>query len=140
MLINQQLGNHQWGRFNIDLQGGHFMFKLIAFMMNWRSKLTHIATGDQVIFVTKQAFINVGQFPNISLMEDIALSQALKKVTPPCCLKAKVISSGRRWQKFGVYKTILLMWSLRLRFYLGANPDTLAVLYQRGQFWTASSD
>jgi len=134
-LIEQQLGDKQWGRFDIRLSDGHFMFKIIAWMMNRRSRLTGIATGDQVIFVTKQAFAAVGQYPEIALMEDIALSKALKKVGPPLCLNAKVASSGRRWEHFGIYRTILLMWSLRLRYFFGADPQRLAELYSRGQFW-----
>jgi rSAM/selenodomain-associated transferase 2 len=134
-LIEQHLGNRQWGRFDIQLSGDHFMLNVIAWMMNRRSRLTGIATGDQVIFVTKEAFAAVGLYPEIALMEDIALSKALKKNGPPLCLNAKVTSSGRRWQRYGVYRTILLMWSLRLRYFFGADPQLLAELYSRGQFW-----
>ncbi len=134
-LIEECLGNKQWGRFDIQLSGDHFMLKVIAWMMNRRSRLTGIATGDQVIFVTRTAFAAVGQYPEIALMEDIALSKALKKISPPICLNAKVTSSGRRWERYGIYKTILLMWSLRLRYFFGADPQLLAALYSRGQFW-----
>jgi glycosyltransferase involved in cell wall biosynthesis len=112
-----------------------FMLKVIAFMMNWRSRLTGIVTGDQVLFVSKSAFIAVGCYPEISLMEDIALSRALKKISSPVCLTANVISSARRWQQHGIYKTILLMWSLRLRYWLGADPTLLAELYRTGTLW-----
>ncbi|TAK63479.1 TIGR04283 family arsenosugar biosynthesis glycosyltransferase [Methylobacter sp.] len=135
-LIEQRIGiNKQWGRFDIQLSGDHFMLKIIAWMMNRRSRLTGIATGDQVIFVSKEAFEAVGQYPEIALMEDIALSKALKKISPPVCISAKVTSSGRRWERYGIYRTILLMWSLRLRYFFGAEPQLLAVLYSRGQFW-----
>jgi rSAM/selenodomain-associated transferase 2 len=134
-LIEQHLGNKQWGRFDIQLSGDHFMLKVIAWMMNRRSRLTGIATGDQVIFVSKKAFAATGHYPDISLMEDIALSKALKKISPPVCINAKVISSGRRWERYGLYRTILLMWSLRLRYFFGADPQLLAALYSRGQFW-----
>jgi rSAM/selenodomain-associated transferase 2 len=127
--------NRQWGRFDVALSGSHPMLKVVAWFMNWRSRLTGIATGDQVIFVTKQAFESIGRFPVIPLMEDIALCKKLKKISPPVCLKAKVISSGRRWECVGVFKTILLMWSLRLRYFLGEDPQTLAHLYNRGRFW-----
>ena len=134
-LIQQQLGSRgKWGRFDIQLSGKHFMLKVIAQMMNWRSKLTGIATGDQVIFVTRQAFEAVGQYPEINLMEDIVLCKALKKISPPINLKAKVISSGRRWEHNGIYTTMLLMWSLRLRYFFGADPQTLAFLYTNGTF------
>jgi rSAM/selenodomain-associated transferase 2 len=124
----------QWGRFDIQLSGNHFMLKVISQMMNWRSRLTGIATGDQVIFVTRMAFEKAGPYPEISLMEDIALCKALKKISPPICLKDKVISSGRRWEHNGIYKTILLMWSLRLRYFFGADPQKLAFIYTNGAF------
>jgi glycosyltransferase involved in cell wall biosynthesis len=156
-LIEQDISSRQvWGRFNIELRSEflvptrcvgtqyqraalsnfeQFMFKIIAFMMNWRSRLTGIATGDQTIFVTKTAFNTVGGFPEISLMEDIALSRALKKISTPVCLTAKVKNSARRWQHNGIFKTILLMWSLRLRYWLGADPECLAELYRTGSLW-----
>jgi rSAM/selenodomain-associated transferase 2 len=135
-LIEQHISNNKvWGRFDIQLSGSHFMLKVIARMMNWRSRLTGIATGDQVIFVTREAFAAVGQYPEIALMEDIALSKALKKISPPICINAKVTSSARRWEHYGIYRTILLMWSLRLRYFFGADPRLLADLYSRGQFW-----
>ncbi|PPK77632.1 rSAM/selenodomain-associated transferase 2 [Methylobacter tundripaludum] len=134
-LIERHLGNKQWGRFDIRLSGNHVMLKVIAWMMNRRSRLTGIATGDQVIFVRRETFSAVGQYPEIALMEDIALSKALQKISPPLCLNAKVTSSGRRWERYGIYRTILLMWSLRLRYFFGADPETLAALYCRGQFW-----
>jgi rSAM/selenodomain-associated transferase 2 len=129
-LIQQNISDtRQWGRFDIQLSGDQFMLKVIAQMMNWRSRLTGIATGDQVIFVTRSAFEKAGRYPEINLMEDIALCKALKKISPPICLRDKVISSVRRWEQNGIYKTVLLMWSIRLRYYFGADPQTLAFLY-----------
>lgn len=133
--ITQTINHQQWGRFDIKLSGNHPMLKVIAWLMNYRSRLTGIATGDQVIFLTKQLFESVGQYPVIPLMEDIALCKKLKQISPPICLKAKAISSGRRWEQFGVFKTILLMWSLRLRYFLGEDPQILAYLYNKGAFW-----
>ena len=136
-LVQQKLNSsRKWGRFDIQLSGKHFMLKVIAQMMNWRSRLTGIATGDQVIFVTRLAFEKAGQYPEINLMEDIAICKALRKISPPICLKAKVISSGRRWERYGIYKTILLMWNIRLRYFFGADPQTLAFLYTNGAFTT----
>jgi len=134
-LIQQKISStRQWGRFDIQLSGNSFMLKVIAQMMSWRSRLTGIATGDQVIFVMREAFEKAGQYPEINLMEDIALCKALKKISPPICLKDKVISSGRRWEHNGIYRTILLMWSLRLRYFLGTDPQTLAFLYTNSVF------
>lgn len=132
-LMSQE--NYGWGRFDIQLQGGSFMLSVVATLMNWRSRLTGIATGDQVIFVSKPLFNAVGGYSDIALMEDIDLCIKLKKIASPICLNAKVVSSGRRWEQFGVFKTILLMWSLRLRYFFGENPDVLSELYSRGLFW-----
>ncbi|MCL7423142.1 MAG: TIGR04283 family arsenosugar biosynthesis glycosyltransferase [Methylobacter sp.] len=135
-LIRQQINRPApWGRFDIRLSGDHFMLAVIARMMNWRSRLTGIATGDQVIFVTREAFTAAGGYPDIGLMEDIALSKTLNRISPPLCLQAKVTSSGRRWLQSGLYRTILLMWSLRLRYFFGADPQTLARLYSKGHLW-----
>ena len=134
-LIQEKISlTRQWGHFDIQLSGNLFLLKVIAQMMNWRSRLTGIATGDQVIFVTRQAFEKAGQYPEINLMEDIALCKKLKKISLPICLKDKVISSGRRWEQNGIYRTLLLMWTLRLRYFFGADPKTLAFLYTQSVF------
>jgi len=120
-----------WGRFDVLFDNPKPIFKVIAMMMNLRSRLTGIATGDQCLFVTRQAFQTVGGFPEIALMEDIAMSARLKKYGKPCCLNAKVITSARRWEQHGVFKTILLMWRMRLAYFFGADPDDLAKRYYR---------
>ena len=116
-----------WGRFDVRIAGTHPLLRVIAAMMNLRSRLTGIATGDQAIFVTRAAF-GAG-FPDIALMEDIAISRRLKRVGPPLCIAGPVVTSGRRWERHGVIRTIMLMWSLRLAYWLGANPDWLARRY-----------
>jgi rSAM/selenodomain-associated transferase 2 len=125
------LGYH-WGRFDVSFDSPQPVFKLIAFMMNWRSRLIDIATGDQAMFMTRQAFDAVAGFPEIALMEDIALSASLKKLGRPSCLTDQVITSARRWQQHGILKTILLMWWLRLRYFFGANTADLVARYYRG--------
>lgn len=115
-----------WGRFDVRIDGSACGLGLIAFMMNWRSRLSGIATGDQAIFVTRAAFEQAGGFPDIPLMEDVAFSSRMRRLTKPACLRMKVLTSGRRWEKNGVVTTILNMWRLRLRFFLGANPTDLA--------------
>ena len=124
-----------WGRFDINITGSSPILKVIAQMMNWRSRLTGIATGDQALFVTRQAFDEIGRFPDIEIMEDIAISKKLKKLGTPLCLREKVNSSGRRWEEFGLFRTILIMWWLRLLYFLGAKPEYLSQLYSRGIFW-----
>jgi rSAM/selenodomain-associated transferase 2 len=123
---------HVWGRFNVTIAGRHPMLGLVAFMMNLRSRLTGIATGDQAIFVKRDAFQATGGFPEIPLMEDIALSKKLKRIGPPLCLRERAITSGRRWEAHGVLRTILLMWRLRLAYFLGADPAKLARQYGYG--------
>jgi rSAM/selenodomain-associated transferase 2 len=118
-----------WGRFDVRISGRHPLFPLIAAMMNLRSRLTGIATGDQAIFVDRAAFAAVGGYPDIALMEDIVLSRRLKRLSRPLCLGARALTSGRRWEKHGVVRTILTMWRLRLAFFFGAAPDKLAARY-----------
>ena len=101
-------------------------------MMNWRSRLTGIATGDQAIFVRRATFDAVGGYPAIPLMEDIRLSSTLRCVSSPACLREQVYTSGRRWESRGVVPTILLMWTLRLAFFCGADPVRLARRYGCG--------
>jgi rSAM/selenodomain-associated transferase 2 len=118
-----------WGRFDVMIAGKERVLSVIAFFMRLRSRLTGIATGDQGMFVRRTAFSAVGGFPPIALMEDIALSKALKHMGRPLCLRERVITSGRRWQERGLLRTVVLMWCLRLAFFFGADPDRLARRY-----------
>ena len=118
-----------WGRFDVRIDGRHPLLPLVALSMNQRSRLTGIATGDQTLFVHRAAFERVGGYPEIALMEDIALSKRLKREGPPLCLSDRVITSGRRWESRGVVRTILHMWALRLAYAFGAPPETLARRY-----------
>ena len=113
------------GSFDIRIAGGG-QLKVVALMMNLRSRATGIATGDQAMFVTREAFARAGGFPAIALMEDIALSARLKRQSLPLCLHARVTTSGRRWRQHGMLRSILLMWRLRLSYFLGADPQHLA--------------
>ena len=117
-----------WGRFDVRIDGGGLL-RVVAIMMNWRSRLTGIATGDQAMFMTRAAFDKAGGFPQIALMEDVALSVRLKRFGRPCALRARVTTSARRWRKHGTMRIVLLMWRLRLRFFLGADPAKLARAY-----------
>ena len=118
-----------WGRFDVRIEGENRLLPVIAFFMNLRSRATGIATGDQAIFVRREAFKRAGGFPPVELMEDIALSRSLKRVSRPLCLADKVVTSGRRWERRGVLRTVFLMWWLRLGFFFGAAPANLARLY-----------
>ena len=119
-----------WGRFDVDIQGRPRMLRVVAALMNLRSRATGIATGDQAMFCTRAAFAQAGGFPVQPLMEDIELSRRLKRLGPPACLRARVRTSGRRWEQRGVWRTILLMWRLRWRYWRGASPDSLARAYR----------
>jgi rSAM/selenodomain-associated transferase 2 len=117
-----------WGRFDVRFNAGG-LFSLIAALMNLRSRLTGISTGDQAMFVTRAAFESAGGFPPIALMEDIALSARLKRISRPLCLRACVTTSARRWRTHGVLRTVFLMWRLRLAYFLGIDPARLARRY-----------
>jgi len=116
-----------WGRFDVRIAGAHPLFPVIAAMMNLRSRLTGIATGDHAMFMSRAAF-GPG-FPDIALMEDVAMTKRLNRIGPPLRIAAAAVTSGRRWEKHGVIKTILLMWWLRLAYFLGASPAWLARSY-----------
>lgn len=122
---------HVWGRFDIRLSGRHPLLRVIETMMNLRSRLTGIATGDQGIFVTRAAFDRVDGFPAIPLMEDITVSSRLKRVGPPACIRQpRLVTSSRRWEQRGIVRTVLLMWRLRLAYALGTPAERLAPRYR----------
>ena len=119
-----------WGRFDVAIDGRSPLLPVVAALMNLRSRITGIATGDQAIFVTRAAFVEAGGYPDQPLMEDIELSKRLRARRAPLCLKARAVTSGRRWETRGVWRTIILMWSLRLAYFLGTSPEPLAKRYR----------
>jgi rSAM/selenodomain-associated transferase 2 len=127
LLVADAVKDRLWGRFDVDIEGRHPLLRVVAGAMNLRSRLTGIATGDQAIFVRRDAFTG---FPEIALMEDIAFSREMKRRGAPACLRERVSTSGRRWESRGVLRTIVLMWRLRLLYFLGARPERLARLYE----------
>jgi rSAM/selenodomain-associated transferase 2 len=127
-LVLSALKEQIWGRFDVEIEGRHPLLKVVACAMNLRSRMTGVATGDQAIFVRRDAFPG---FPEIALMEDVAFCQRMKCLGRPACLREKVLTSGRRWESRGVLRTILLMWRLRLMYFLGADPEDLSRIYHR---------
>ena len=128
-LVAQALHDHAWGRFDVCIDGTHPMLHVVAWMMNQRSRLTGITTGDQALFVRRRVFEAAGGFAPIALMEDIELSARLKAVSAPACLRPCVQTSGRRWEQHGLWRTIRLMWQLRAAYACGAPPHVLAQRY-----------
>ncbi|NYS60593.1 TIGR04283 family arsenosugar biosynthesis glycosyltransferase [Vreelandella salicampi] len=129
-LITQALATRLWGRFDIHLDGRSHWLPVISAMMNLRSHLSGIATGDQALFIRRDAFDAVGGFPEQPLMEDIEITKRLKRLSRPTCLRAKVVSSGRRWDQYGAWRTMVLMWRLRYRYWRGASAKDLAKEYR----------
>ena len=125
-LILESLNVHSWGRFDVRIESTHPLLRVVARAMNLRSRLTGIATGDQAIFVRRAEFAG---FPDIALMEDVAFSIAMKRRARPACLRERVTTSGRRWERHGVLRTVLQMWRLRLAYFFGADPKELARQY-----------
>jgi len=129
--ILQSLQNSQrlWGRFDIRLSGRHPAFRVIEWLINKRSCISGIATGDQGLFMHAPVFHQLGGFADIPLMEDIELSKGLRGLSRPLCIRPPLITSSRRWQQNGILATVLLMWQLRLRYFLGTPADVLARHY-----------
>jgi rSAM/selenodomain-associated transferase 2 len=130
LVLQALAGGAVWGRFDVRIAGRPRMLRVVAGLMNLRSRLSGIATGDQAIFVSRAAFDRVGGFPVQPLMEDIEISRRLKQLGPPACLRAQVCTSGRRWEQRGVWRTIVLMWRLRWRYWRGESPARLAEAYR----------
>lgn len=130
-LVLDALAARQWGRFDVTIAGRPLALIVIASMMNLRSRVTSVATGDQGIFCRRTAFDAIGGFPVQPLMEDVEISKRLRSLGRPACLRARVTTSGRRWEKHGVLRTVLLMWRLRLAYFLGVDAARLVRHYPR---------
>jgi len=122
-------GGHPCGRFDVRLSGRHFLFRVIEHLMNWRSRVSGIVTGDQGLFVRRDVYRVLGGFAPIALMEDIEFSTRLKWVDKPACLRGPIIASSRRWEERGILRTVLSMWMLRFLYWLGVSPTRLARWY-----------
>ncbi|MCB1983743.1 MAG: TIGR04283 family arsenosugar biosynthesis glycosyltransferase [Rhodoferax sp.] len=129
--VARALARAPWGRFDVRIDGRSRWLPLVAALMNLRSRLTGIATGDQAIFVRRDAFDRIGGFPDQPLMEDVEISRRLRAIGRPACLRARVVTSGRRWDAHGAWRTIRLMWRLRWRYWRGESPQSLAEAYRR---------
>jgi rSAM/selenodomain-associated transferase 2 len=117
------------GRFDVDLDGDHWLLKVIGSMINQRSRITKVATGDQAIFVRRETFARMGGFPDIPLMEDIAFCRVLKRLGRIACLRSRVLTSARRWETEGVWRTVVKMWTLKFLYLAGVSPVTLKRFY-----------
>ena len=118
-----------WGFFPVRLSGSNPIFRIIAFFINLRSRLTQVATGDQCLFVEKSLFVKLGGFPEIPLMEDVAMTKLLRRCCPPTIEKRFVTTSSRRWHQNGIVRTVLQMWYLRWLYFIGVEPERLARRY-----------
>ncbi len=130
LYAKQAQGSPFWGRFDVRLSGHNKAFRVIETFINLRSRLTSVATGDQAIFIDSKLFQKTGGYPDIALMEDIAISKRLRNIVAPVCLKARVLTSSRRWESRGILSTVLLMWKLRFLYLLGVSPARLVKMYR----------
>lgn len=120
-----------WGRFDVRLSGQRWSFRVIEYMINLRSRVSGVATGDQAIFVRRSVFEAIGGYGELPLMEDVAISKTLRRLARPLCLGSKVVTSSRRWEAHGVGRTVVLMWWIRLLYSLGVSPQTLHGMYMK---------
>jgi rSAM/selenodomain-associated transferase 2 len=118
-----------WGRFDLRIRGRHMLLPLVARFLNWRSRLSGTAAGDQAIFVQRESFFRVGGFRDIPVMADVDLSRRLKAITPPICVSSRVTVPGDRYDRDGVWKTLRRMSAMRWRYRMGAKPEALAKRY-----------
>jgi rSAM/selenodomain-associated transferase 2 len=118
-----------WGRFDVQIVGRSRWLPLVSRMVNWRSRWTGVATGDQAIFIRRAVFERCGGYADMPLMEDVELSKRLRRLARPACVRGPALTSGRRWDTHGAWRTILLMWRLRAEYFFGADPRRLALKY-----------
>jgi rSAM/selenodomain-associated transferase 2 len=130
VLQDFRYSDRAWGRFDVRLSGNRPLFRVVALMMNLRSRLTGIATGDQGIFVRRSVFEDLGGYQEMPLMEDIEICRRLRRISSPWCVSIPVITDSRRWEQHGAWRTIRLMWRLRWRYWRGADPAELALAYR----------
>ncbi|WP_417663175.1 TIGR04283 family arsenosugar biosynthesis glycosyltransferase [Pseudomonas sp.] len=131
-LLDTLLEQPLWGRFDVRLSGKGMLLRLIGSMINLRSRVSAIATGDQGIFVARKTFESLNGYASIPLMEDVELCRRLKVLVRPRCLRPALLTSSRRWEQNGILRTVVLMWRIRLGYYFGASPESLARQYHRG--------
>lgn len=129
--VSEAMKRAEWGRFDVQIASRQPTLRLVSQMINWRSRLSGIATGDQAIFISQFLFEQIGGYPNQALMEDIELCKQLKGIAKPACLKSKVITSARRWQQHGTWRTIILMWHLRFDYWRGVSTDNIKARYYK---------
>lgn len=134
--VSEAMKRAEWGRFDVQIASRQPTLRLVSQMINWRSRLSGIATGDQAIFISQSLFERIGSYPNQALMEDIELckqlkGKQLKGIAKPACLKSKVITSARRWQQHGTWRTIILMWHLRFDYWRGVSADNIKARYYK---------
>ena len=134
--VSEAMKRAEWGRFDVQIASRQPTLRLVSQMINWRSRLSGIATGDQAIFISQSLFERIGNYPNQALMEDIELckqlkGKQLKGMAKPACLKSKVITSARRWQQHGTWRTIILMWHLRFDYWRGVSADNIKARYYK---------
>jgi len=121
------------GRFDVRLSGAHPALRVIEWFINLRSRLSRISTGDQAMFVRRDVFEAMGGFADIALMEDIEFSRRLKRLGRIACIRRTVCTSSRRWERHGIIRTMLLMWRLRLFYWLGVPAERLARIYREAR-------
>ncbi|MDG2087598.1 MAG: TIGR04283 family arsenosugar biosynthesis glycosyltransferase [Arenicellaceae bacterium] len=126
-----RIGSSEWGRFDVRIDNSKWFYRIVEYMINLRSRITGIATGDQAIFVRKSLFYDIGGFADIPLMEDVEISRRLKQRARPVCLKQKVVTSARYWEKHGLFTSVLRMWSIRFAYWVGCSPERLYKRYYR---------
>ncbi len=127
--VDQLGGAARWGFFGVRLSGADFRLRIIEWFMNFRSRRSRIATGDQAIFVARSLWLELGGYADIPLMEDIELCKRLRATAAPQLVSPPVVTSSRRWEHYGVWPTVLTMWRLRLAYWLGVTPERLARSY-----------
>jgi rSAM/selenodomain-associated transferase 2 len=117
------------GRFDVALDDPALPYRVIGWLISFRSRLSRTGTGDQAIFVRRDIFERLGGFPDIEICEDLDFARRLKRAGAVACLHARVITSARRWRRAGLLRTVVRMWAIRLSYLAGVPPARLRRWY-----------
>ena len=129
--IKAALGEPRYlgGRFDVELAGAHWLLPLVGRLISYRSRISKVATGDQALFVRRQVFERIRGFPDMPLLEDVAFCRTLHRLGEVACLRSRVVTSARRWEVDGVWRTIFRMWIIKLLYLVGVSPARLKQFY-----------
>ena len=117
------------GAFRQRIEAAGFGYRLLEIGNSFRARTMRQPYGDQGIFVSVQLFRDVGSFPTVPLMEELALMRNVRRIARPLLLPGPIHVDARRWKARGILRQTIRNWTLVLRYWGGVSPAKLAGNY-----------